>query len=186
LNHHLSAAGICAYYAGDTREAKVLLAVTSAKIMLIDIDRAFEPWLEILQEIHQSYPNAPKVVVTAREVDGARLQAGRGDCRHDRVPLFVRLLLAGAGYFLNWGAQGSSRTYRRRAEIRGAWRGFAIGGQGRCVIWVKSLVCFENFATLTLLPTPVRALPREGRSASSHSAIKASNWAKSNGFGGGV
>ena len=102
-------------------------------------------------------------------------------------PPFVGLLSAGVGYFLNWGVQALSRTFRRRPEARKvSWRGFAIGGQDRCVIWVKSLVCFRDFATLTFLPAPVRALLREGRSASSHSAIKASNWAKSNGFGGGV
>jgi DNA-binding NtrC family response regulator len=66
LNHQLSAAGIRAYHAGDTREAEVLLAITSAKILLIDIDRTFEPWPEILQKLDESHPNVPKVVLTAR------------------------------------------------------------------------------------------------------------------------
>jgi DNA-binding NtrC family response regulator len=66
-NHHLSAAGIRAYHAGDTREAEVLLAITSARILLIDIDRTFEPWLEILQKLDGSHPNVPKVVLTARD-----------------------------------------------------------------------------------------------------------------------
>jgi len=67
LNHHLSAAGIRAYHAGDKREVEILLALTSAKILLIDIDRTFEPWLEILQELDESHPNLPKVVLTARD-----------------------------------------------------------------------------------------------------------------------
>ena len=67
LNHHLAAAGIRAYHAGDTGEAKVLLAITSAKILLIDIDRLFEPWLEILKKLDESHPNVPKVVLTARD-----------------------------------------------------------------------------------------------------------------------
>ena len=66
LNHQLSAAGIRAYHAGDTREAEVLLAITNAKILLIDIDRTFEPWPQILQKLDESHPNVPKVVVTAR------------------------------------------------------------------------------------------------------------------------
>jgi DNA-binding NarL/FixJ family response regulator len=66
LNHQLSAAGIRAYHAGDTREAEVLLAITSAKIVLIDIDRTFEPWPEILQKLDESHPNVPKIVLTAR------------------------------------------------------------------------------------------------------------------------
>jgi DNA-binding NarL/FixJ family response regulator len=67
LNHHLSTAGIRAYHAGDSREAEVLLAITSARILLIDIDRTFEPWLEILQKLDESHPNVPKVVLTARD-----------------------------------------------------------------------------------------------------------------------
>jgi DNA-binding NarL/FixJ family response regulator len=67
LNHHLSAAGIRAYHASDTREAAVLLAITSARILLIDIDRTFEPWLEILQRLDESHPDVPKVVLTARD-----------------------------------------------------------------------------------------------------------------------
>ena len=66
LNQQLSAAGIRAYHAVDTREAEVLLAITSAKIVLIDIDRTFEPWPEILQKLDESHPNVPKVVLTAR------------------------------------------------------------------------------------------------------------------------
>jgi DNA-binding NarL/FixJ family response regulator len=67
LNHHLSAAGIRAYHAGDTREAEVLLAITTAKILLIDIDRTFEPWMGILQKLEESHSNVPKVVLTARD-----------------------------------------------------------------------------------------------------------------------
>ena len=67
LNHHLATAGIRAYHADDTREAEVLLAITSAKILLIDIDRTFEPWQEILQKLDESHPNVPKVVITARD-----------------------------------------------------------------------------------------------------------------------
>lgn len=66
LNHQLSAAGIRAYHAGDTREAEILLAITSAKILLIDIDRTFEPWPEILQRFDEAHPNVPKVILTAR------------------------------------------------------------------------------------------------------------------------
>jgi DNA-binding response OmpR family regulator len=65
LNQHLSAAGIRAYRAANTDEAEVLLAVTSARILLIDIDRPFEPWLEILERLDKSHPNLPKVVLTA-------------------------------------------------------------------------------------------------------------------------
>src|SRR5450631_1303072 len=46
LNRQLATAGIRAYHAGDTREAAVLLALTGAKILLIDIDRTFDRWLE--------------------------------------------------------------------------------------------------------------------------------------------
>jgi DNA-binding response OmpR family regulator len=67
LNEHLSAAGIRAYHAGDTREAAILLAITSAKTLLIDIDHTSEPWLEILQKLDESYPGVPKVVLTARD-----------------------------------------------------------------------------------------------------------------------
>jgi DNA-binding response OmpR family regulator len=66
LNHHLSAAGIRVYLAHDTREAEVLLAITSARILLIDIDRSIEPWLELLQTLEESHPDVPKVVLTAR------------------------------------------------------------------------------------------------------------------------
>ena len=66
LNRHLSAAGIRVYLAHDTREAETLLAITSAMILLIDIDRTIEPWLEILQILGASYPGMPKVVLTAR------------------------------------------------------------------------------------------------------------------------
>jgi DNA-binding response OmpR family regulator len=66
LNQHLSAAGIRAYHAGDTREAEMLLAITSARILLVDIDRTVEPWLEILHQLDASYPNVPRVLLTAR------------------------------------------------------------------------------------------------------------------------
>jgi FixJ family two-component response regulator len=66
LNQHLSAAGIRVYLARDTREAEVLLAITSAKILLIDIDRTIEPWLELLQTLEESHPDVPKVVLTGR------------------------------------------------------------------------------------------------------------------------
>jgi DNA-binding NtrC family response regulator len=65
LNHRLSTAGIRAYHAGDAREAEILLAITSAKILLIDIDRTFEPWLELLQKLDEKHPNTPKIVLTA-------------------------------------------------------------------------------------------------------------------------
>jgi len=45
----------------------MLLAITSARILLIDIDRTFEPWTEILQTLDESHPNVPKVVLTARD-----------------------------------------------------------------------------------------------------------------------
>ena len=67
LNHHLSTAGIRAYHAGDSREAEALFALTQAKILLIDIDRTFEPWLEILQTLDESHPDVLKVVLTARD-----------------------------------------------------------------------------------------------------------------------
>jgi FixJ family two-component response regulator len=66
LNHHLLATGIRAYHAADTREAELLSAITGAKILLIDIDRTLEPWLEFLQRLDESQPNLPKVVLTAR------------------------------------------------------------------------------------------------------------------------
>jgi DNA-binding response OmpR family regulator len=69
LNRHLSAAGIRAYHAGDTREAAILLAITRAKILLIDIDRTFDPWLETLQQFDEAYPEVPKIVLTARGPD---------------------------------------------------------------------------------------------------------------------
>src|SRR5258708_12570123 len=63
LNHQLSAAGIRPYHAGDTSEAEVLLAIPSAKILLIDIDRTFERWPEILQKLDHSHPHVPKVAL---------------------------------------------------------------------------------------------------------------------------
>jgi len=66
MHHHLSAAGIRAYHASDAREAELLLVTTSAKILLIDIDRTAEPWRAILQSLGESHPNVPKVVLTAR------------------------------------------------------------------------------------------------------------------------
>jgi len=66
LNHHLLAAGIRAYHAADTREAEVLSAITGARILLVDIDHTFAPWLEFLQRLDESHPNLPKVVLTAR------------------------------------------------------------------------------------------------------------------------
>jgi hypothetical protein len=64
LNHHLTAAGIRAFHARDVRESEVLLAITSARILLIDIDHTFELWPEILQRLEESHPNVPKVVLT--------------------------------------------------------------------------------------------------------------------------
>jgi FixJ family two-component response regulator len=66
LNHHLSAAGIRVYLARDNREAEMLLAITSARILLIDIDHMIEPWLELLQTLEELHPDVPKVVLTAR------------------------------------------------------------------------------------------------------------------------
>ena len=45
------------------------MAITRAKVLLIDIDRTFEPWLEILQKLDESHPKVPKVVLTARGPD---------------------------------------------------------------------------------------------------------------------
>jgi hypothetical protein len=45
----------------------MLLAITSARILLIDIDRTFEPWTEILRELDDSHPNMPKVVLTGQD-----------------------------------------------------------------------------------------------------------------------
>src|SRR5579859_7730567 len=67
LNTYLSAAGIRCHHAGETEEAKVLLAITSAKILLIDIDRTSKPWLETLQTMDDAHPGVPKVVLTARD-----------------------------------------------------------------------------------------------------------------------
>jgi len=69
LNHRLSRAGIRAYHAVDTREAEVLLGITRAKVLLIDIDRTFEPWQGILQKLEKSHPRVPKVVLTGRGPD---------------------------------------------------------------------------------------------------------------------
>jgi DNA-binding NtrC family response regulator len=66
LNEQLSQAGIRAYHAADAREAEVLLAITRAKVVLIDIERTFEPWLEVLQKLEGSHPKVPKVVLTAQ------------------------------------------------------------------------------------------------------------------------
>ncbi len=66
LSHHLSAVGIRAFHARDIRESEVLLAITSARILLIDIDHTFELWTEILQRLEESHPNVPKVVLTQR------------------------------------------------------------------------------------------------------------------------
>jgi ActR/RegA family two-component response regulator len=66
LNHHLLAAGIRAYHSADTREAAVLSTITGARILLVDIDHTFEPWLEFLQRLDEAHPNLPKVVLTGR------------------------------------------------------------------------------------------------------------------------
>ena len=65
LNQKLSMAGIRAYHASDAREAEILLAITAAKILLIDIDRTFEPWLELLEKLDEKHPHVPKIVLTA-------------------------------------------------------------------------------------------------------------------------
>jgi DNA-binding NtrC family response regulator len=64
LNHHLSAAGIRVYHAQDIAESEMLLAITDAKILLIDIDRTFELWPEILQRLVDLHPHVPMVVLT--------------------------------------------------------------------------------------------------------------------------
>ena len=69
LNRRLSQAGIRAYHAVDSREAEVLLKITRAKVLLIDIDRTFDPWLEMLQKLEDSHPRIPKVVLTGRGPD---------------------------------------------------------------------------------------------------------------------
>jgi len=66
LSHYLSAAGIRCYHADEIEEAKVLLSITSSKILLIDIDRTSEPWLETLQAVDDAHPGVPKIVLTAR------------------------------------------------------------------------------------------------------------------------
>jgi DNA-binding NtrC family response regulator len=67
LNRHLAAAGIHCHHAGETAEANVLLAITGAKILLIDIDRTAGPCLETLQTVDEAHPGVPKVVLTARD-----------------------------------------------------------------------------------------------------------------------
>jgi DNA-binding NarL/FixJ family response regulator len=69
LNTHLSAAGIRAYHAADTREVALLSALTRARILLIDIDCMFEPGLTVLERLDRRYPNLPKVVLTDRDED---------------------------------------------------------------------------------------------------------------------
>ncbi len=69
LNRHLSAAGIRAYHAADAREVELLLAITRAKALLIDIDCTLEPGLAVLQAIDASHPGLPKVVLTARDAN---------------------------------------------------------------------------------------------------------------------
>jgi DNA-binding NtrC family response regulator len=66
LNPYLAAAGIRCYHAGGPSEAKMLLAMTRAKVLLIDIDRTSEPWLKALQNVDEACPGVPKVVLTAR------------------------------------------------------------------------------------------------------------------------
>ena len=72
LNHQLSQAAIRAYHAADRREAEVLLAITKASVLLIDLDRTFEPWLEVLQKLEETHPKVPKVVLTGRGPDVQR------------------------------------------------------------------------------------------------------------------
>ena len=67
LNHHLSAAGIRAYHAADTREVELLLMITKAKVLLIDIDCGFEPGLDVLRRLDESHSDLPKVVLTASD-----------------------------------------------------------------------------------------------------------------------
>jgi len=69
LNQQLSRTGIRAYHAVDAQEAEVLLGITRAKVLLIDIDHTFQPWLEILQKLEESHPRVPKVVLTGRGPD---------------------------------------------------------------------------------------------------------------------
>lgn len=68
LDRHLSAAGIRVYHASDAREAEMLLAITSARILLIDIDRTFGPWMEILQDLDESQLTDPNLCVRVRPV----------------------------------------------------------------------------------------------------------------------
>ncbi len=66
LHHCLAAAGIRCYHASDTAEADVLMAMTRARILLIDIDRTSAPWLETLRNVEDAHPRVPKIVLTAR------------------------------------------------------------------------------------------------------------------------
>src|SRR5579862_8322827 len=66
LNHHLSAAGIRAYHSADTRGVELLLMITKARVLLIDLDCAFEAGLNVLRRLNESHSDVPKVVLTAR------------------------------------------------------------------------------------------------------------------------
>ena len=69
LNRHLSAAGIRAYHAADAREVELLLAITRAKALLIDIDCTLEPGSAVLQALDKAHPGLPKLVLTAQDAN---------------------------------------------------------------------------------------------------------------------
>jgi|SRR5579862_1464183 len=124
LHHFLSAAGIRCYHASDTAEADVLLAITGAKILLVDIDRTSAPWPETLRIVEDAHPGVPKIVLTGRDERTWSLILGRFAL--DVIPKPAHLGdLIGALEYANSAAQeihDPERARQRKTRIMEAIR----------------------------------------------------------------
>jgi DNA-binding NarL/FixJ family response regulator len=137
LNQKLATAGIRAYHASDAREAEILLAITAAKILLIDIDRTFEPWLELLEKLDEKHPHVPKIVLTA--VDPQLWQLILSRFALDVVPKPAHLGdLFGAlecAHWLELEINDPKRTRERSARVLQAIREAALPGASHRSLW---------------------------------------------------
>jgi ActR/RegA family two-component response regulator len=66
LNNITSANGIRTYHARDARQANVMVSISTAPVLLIDLDEMEEPWFDTLQDIEDSHPGVPVILLTGR------------------------------------------------------------------------------------------------------------------------
>ena len=115
----------------------MLLAITSAKILLIDIDRTFEPWLEVLQKLEESHPKVPKVVLTGRDPDRSvtdpfPICAG---CRSQASPPGRPFRGSGVCPWLELEINDPERAREREARVMAAIRSLRSRGPRPRSLW---------------------------------------------------